>query len=203
MRMTNVVFTLIAFAAPLMAQQAAPIPQKTASAPSSAAGQEIWEKRHQSALKFLEASDTHKRLEQSLDKLLSDGRQSMLQRNPDLDPRFADEWVKRMRTRVKIDDLFNITVEAYERYFTSDELDELTRNQLALKSGRIYTLPPELAQKLKASSPVIQRDINMKTSLMGASLGKEVGQEIEKEHPEWGKNTAPATPPATAPETRK
>ena len=197
MRMTNAVLTLIAFAAPLIAQQPAPTPQKADSVPPSAAGHEVWEKRHQSALKFLEASDTHKRLEQSLDKLLSDGRQSMLERNPGLDPRFADEWVKRMRTRVKIDDLFNVAVEAYERYFTSDELDELTRDQLALKSGRIYTLPPQLAQKLKASSPVIQRDINTKTSIMGASLGKEVGEEIEKEHPEWGKNTGPATDPPT------
>ena len=68
---------------------------------------------------------------------------------------------------------------------------------MALKRGRIYTLPAELAEKLKRNSPVIQREINMKTTLIGANLGREVGEEIEKEHPEWGKDTGPATPPTT------
>ena len=196
MRIFKFVFVFVALAAPLMAQQPAPAATKTASVAPPAADQESVEKRHQGALKFLEASDARKRLEQSLDKLLADGRQSLLKRNQGLDPRFADEWMKRMRTQVKVDDLFNVTVQAYETHFTSDELDELTRDQLALKRGQIYTLPPELAEKLKANSPVIQREINMKTSLMGASLGKEVGQEIAKEHPEWTKDAVPAAVPA-------
>jgi hypothetical protein len=196
MRMTKVIFALAAFAAPLMAQTPASAPQKPASV-APAASQDPYEKRHQSALNFVQAADTRKRLEQSMDKLLTDGRQDMLKRNPGLDPRFADEWLKRMRTRVNVDEMVNVTVEVYERLFTSDELDELTRDQAAFKRGRIYTLPPDLAEKLKTNSPAIQRDINMKTSIIGASLGREVGQEIEKEHPEWGKDTGPATSPAT------
>lgn len=196
MRMTKVIFTL-ALAAPLLAQQPVPTPEKTPTVQASAADQDSWEKRHQSTLKFLEASDTHKRLEQSIDKLLTDGREALLKRNQGLDPRFADEWLKRMRSRVNVDDLFNVTVQVYETRFTSDELDELTRDQLALKRGKIYTLPPDLAEKLKTNSPLIQRAINMKTSIIGASLGRQVGQEIEKEHPEWGKDTGPPTTPTT------
>jgi hypothetical protein len=195
MRMTKVIFSLAMLAAPLLAQEPAPAPQPTASAQPSDADQYSWEKRHQSALKFLEATDARKRLEGSLDKLLTDGRSALLQRNQGLDPRFADEWLKRMRTRVSVDDLFNATVQVYETHFTSDELDELTRDQLALKRGQIYTLPTPLAEKLKTNTPIIQRAINMKTSIIGANLGRRVGQEIEKEHPEWGKDTGPATPP--------
>src|SRR5436309_10159285 len=104
MRMTKVIFTLAALAAPLLAQQPAPAPEKAPTVQASAADQDPWEKRHQSTLKFLEANDSHKRLEQSIEKLLTDGRAALLKRNQGLDPRFADEWLKRMRSRVNVDD---------------------------------------------------------------------------------------------------
>ncbi len=145
-------------------------------------------------MKFLQASDTRQRLQQTIDKLLSDGKQDLLKRNQGLDPRFADEWLKRMRLRVNLDELVTATAQVYEKYFTSEELDELAHAQLALKKGEIYTLSPELGQKLKSESPHILHDINIQTSLIGARLGSEVGHEIEKEHPEWGKDTGPAAP---------
>jgi hypothetical protein len=203
MRTTQLVLTLIVFAAPLVAQQSAPAPASSDAAPAPAAGQYGDPKLHQSAMKFLQASDARQRTEESMNKLLSDGRQALLARNQGLDPRFADEWLKRMKQRVRVDDLVNATAQVYEKYFTSSELDELTDAQLAMKRGQLHTIPGPLAQKLKAESPHIQRDINLQTSLVGARLGKEVGQEIEREHPEWGKNTGPAaatpekeTPPA-------
>jgi hypothetical protein len=192
MRITKVVLTLIVFAAPLMAQQ----PSAAANHPvsPSTAGQDGNSKLHASAMKFLEASDTRQRLEQSLDKLLTDGRQDLLKRNQGLDPRFADEWLKRMRLRVSLDEFVNATAQVYEEYFTSDELDELTHAQLAMKRGGINTLTASLGQKLKSAQPHIQREINVQTSLIGARVGKEVGQEIEKDHPEWGKDTGPPNP---------
>ncbi len=193
MRTTQVVLTFIALAESLIAQQPAPAPGSTAPASSLPAGQYGDPKLHDSAIKFLQASDARQRLGQNIDKLLTDGREAMLQRNQGLDPRFADEWLKRMRTRVNLDDLVNATAQVYERYFTSEELDELTQAQLAMKRGQLHTLPAELGQKLKANSPKILHDINVQTSLIGARLGKEVGQQIEREHPEWGKNTGPAT----------
>jgi hypothetical protein len=198
MRTTNVVLTLIAFAAPLMAQQSAPPPapaDHTAEAHATA-GQYGNPKLLESAMKFLQASDARQRLQQTIDKLLEDGRQALLQRNQGLDPRFADEWLKRMRLRVNLDDFVTATAQVYEKYFTSEELDELAKAQLALKHGQIHTLDPQLGQKMKSESPHILHDINIQTSLIGARLGSEVGHEIEKEHPEWGKNTGPA---ATAP----
>jgi len=195
----QLILTLIALALPIAAQQPARAPGKTSSAQPSATGNLGDKKEHQSALKFLAASDVRPRLQQSLDKLLADGRQSLLQRNPGLDPRFADEWVKRMRTRVSLDDFVDATARVYEKYFTSDELDQLTQVQLAMKKGEILTLAPELGQKLRSDSPRIQRDINTQTSLIGSHLGKVVGEEIERDHPEWGKDTGPASPTPAKP----
>lgn len=198
MRITSqLVVTLIALAVPVLAQQPAPAAASAAPVPTSSANQETSQKRHESAMKFLQMADARQRLEQVLGKLLDDGRKDLLQRNPGLDPRFADEWEKRMKLRVNLDDLVNATAQVYEKYFTRDELDQLTESQFALKKGQIHTLPAELGQKLKQDSPRIQRDINTQTSLIGARIGKEVGLEVEKDHPEWGKNTGPAnTDPA-------
>ena len=66
----------------------------------------------------------------------------MLQRNPGLDPKFGDEWVKRMRERIKPDDFVEITAKVYATYYTSDESEQMTQAQLALKNSKIYSLSP-------------------------------------------------------------
>ncbi len=145
-------------------------------------------------MKFLELSDARKRFEQNLEKLLDDGRKDLLKRNPGLDPRFADEWENRMRVRVKADDFVEATAGVYAKYFTHAELDELAQAQFALKAGRIHTISAELDKKLKADSPMIQREINVQTTMIGARLGKEVGDAVEKDHPDWAKGPAPGNP---------
>jgi hypothetical protein len=195
MRPTSVLLIFIAFAASLVAQQPAPAPANPAPAAApSAADQDAPQKRLDAAKKFLEVSDARKRFEQNLNKLLDDGRSDLLKRNPGLDPRFADEWEKRMRVRVKVDDFFDATAAVYAKYFTRAELDDLTQAQFALKNGHVHPVPAELDKKLKAESPHLQRDINLQTTMVGARLGKEVGVEVEKDHPEWAKPTTPATP---------
>jgi hypothetical protein len=194
----------MAMALPLAAQQPAPVHKNSAAASSKAAGpvaanparMNAEKQRLESALKFVQASDARPRLEQSLDKLLEEGKQAMMQRNPGLDPKFGDAWVKRMKERVKPDDFVEITAKVYATYYTSDELDQMTQAQLALKNSKIYSVAPELSQKIKANAPHIQQDINTDISRLGSSMSIEVGQEIEKEHPEWAKPLAPGTVPA-------
>jgi uncharacterized protein (DUF1810 family) len=188
MRIKDLVLTLTAFAVPLAAQQPAPA---TGSKPA-VLDQQAQTELHASAMKFVTASDTRQRLEQNLDKLLGDGKQSMLTTNPLMNPKFADEWLKRMRTRVNLDEFVSATARTYEKYFTCDDLEELTKGQLAMKRSQVYSLSPDLAQKLKSRSVLVQHDINVETSIIGGRVGKEVGEEIEKEHPEW------VTPSATA-----
>ena len=193
MRFFQLALTLIALAVPLSAQQPPPAsnPAPKPVTPS-AADQSSREKLHASAMKFVEAADARQRLEMTIDKLLQDGKQAMMTKNPGLDPRFGEEWIKRMRLRVNLDQIVAATAQVYEQYFTSDELDDLAEAQLAVKRSQVHSIPPQLSEKLKANSAFIQRDINTQTSLIGGRLGSEVGKEIEKDHPEWIKPPAPA-----------
>jgi hypothetical protein len=194
MRAAELLLMLTAMALPACAIQAAPAAAKaSADAPTAPSDQRTNVKLRQEALKFVEAADARQRLAENLDKLLEDGKQSMMERNPGLDPQFAEEWVKRMRTHIRLDDFVDATAGVYANYFTGEELEELTQAQMGLKSGRIHTLPPELAEKLKSDSAKIQHDINAATSALGARVSMEVGKEIEREHPEWIKAPGPAS----------
>jgi hypothetical protein len=192
MRSIKTVLIIVALTVAASAQQPA---QAKAAMPATTTESDR-QKLHDSAMKFVEASDARSRLEQNLGKLLEDGKQSMMHKNPGLDPQFGEEWMKRMRQRVSLDQFVVSTAQVYEKYFTSDELDELTRDQLAAKKGQGHALPPPLAEKLKTNSSFIQRDINTQTSIIGGRLGSEVGKEIEKDHPEWIK--APSGPDPSA-----
>jgi hypothetical protein len=210
MRTVQFVVLLAAMGLPLAAQQPAPVNKDSAPTPSKAARPvaanaallSAEKQRLENALKFVQASDAGPRMEQSLDKLLGEGKQAMMQRNPGLNPKFGDEWVKRMKERVKPDDFVEITAKVYATYYTSDELEQMTQAQLALKNSRLYSVAPELSQKIKANASHIQTDINTNISRLGSSMSIEVGQEIEKEHPEWAKPLPPGpsiatpTPPA-------
>jgi hypothetical protein len=190
MRTTNLILMLSLAAIPAAAQQ--PVPAPTA-APSNAPAQGTQTALHQSAVKFVEASDTRQRLEQNLGSLLDDGKQTLMKRDPLLNPKFADEWEKRMRKEVNLDEFVDVTARVYEKYYTSEELDQLTQAQLARKQGKPYSLPPQLAEKLKTNSAPVQSDINTETSLIGSRLSIAVGQEIEKDHPDWVKPVKPRT----------
>ena len=186
---------MFALTTPSPAQQPTPAPAKVAGGvPSVQADPAQRQTLHESAMRFVEAADARQRLAQNLDKLLEDGKQSMMRTNPGLDPQFGEEWIKRMRLRVSLDQFVVATAEVYEKYFTSDELDELAHGQLGLRNGQVYTLSPQLAQKMKTNSSFIQRDINKETTIIGGRLGSEVGKEIEKEHPEWIKPATAAAP---------
>lgn len=181
MRIATIVLALVATALPLAAQPSASTTLADAN------------KLHKSALAFVEASDARQRLQFSLDRLLEDGKQAMLRTNPGMNPDFGDEWVRRMRSRVSLDEFVNATAQVYERHFTSQELDQLALAQRAVKSGHSSPLPSDLVEKMKTESALIQHDINTQTSEIGSRLGKQIGEEIAKDHPEWVK------PPSTAP----
>jgi hypothetical protein len=196
MHSAKLVLMIVGLSVASFAPQPARAQANTAPAPLSTSDSAERQKLHDSAMNFVEASDGRQRFEQSLDKLLEDGKQTMMFKNPGLAPQFGDEWIKRMRQRVSLDQFVATTAQVYEKYFTRAELDKLTWAQLAFKKGGVYTLPPQLAEKLKTNSATIQEEINRATSLIGGRLGSEVGREIEKEHPEWITNLNATPAPA-------
>jgi hypothetical protein len=196
MHSAKLVLMMIALSIASFAQLPAHTQAKAAPAPPATSDSAERQKLHDSAMKFVEASDARQRIEQSLGKLLEDGKQTMMLKNPGLAPEFGDEWLKRMRQRVSVDQFVITTAQVYEKYFTSAELNELTWGQLALKNGGVYTLPDKLTEKLKSNSASIQQEINRATSLIGGRLGSEVGKEIEKDHPEWITKLNASAPPA-------
>jgi hypothetical protein len=197
MRSLKFALMIVSLSVAAVAQQPARSGAKAAKVPPAASSDSTdRQKLHESAMNFMQASDARQRLEKSLDKLLEDGKQAMMQKNPGLAPEFGDEWLKKMRQRVSLDQFVITTAQVYEKYFTSVELDQLTWEQLAFKKGAVYPLAPQLADKLKSNSPHIQQDINQATSSIGGRLGSEVGKEIEKEHPEWITKLNTNVPPA-------
>lgn len=198
MRTTEFLLMMALGATTATAQQPVPvaIPAPISPTPADAVAPAENTPLHQSALKFVEAADARSRLQQNLDKLLDDGKQALMKRDPLLNPKFADEWEKRMRQRVNLDEIVDSVARVYEKYYTSEELDQLAQAHLAMKQSKPYRIPPQLRDKLKANSPKIQTDINTETSLIGSRLGIEVGQQLEKDHPEWAKPIKPKTTPA-------
>lgn len=190
---------LVALAMSAMAQQpSSNAPDAGSTSASPPEEQSARRQLHANALKLVEASGGRQAMQESLDAMLETGKQKMLAAFPDFDARFADEWVKRMRQRLNFDDFVDVVARVYENYFTSDELVELTRAQLALQDGKTPALSPRVAEKLRSNAVSVQREVVLVTTRLGTRIGGQVGQEIGNEHPEWAKSTKPAVSPGPA-----
>ena len=116
----------------------------------------------------------------------------MLQACTGCDPRFSEEWSKRMSARLDLDDYINVIVAVYEKYLSDEDILRLIAAREAGKGGTPASIPPALVEKLTPLMPSIQSEIMGGTTQLGAKLGAEIAMEIGKEHPEYVKNVAPA-----------
>jgi hypothetical protein len=146
-------------------------------------------KLHADALKMVEDSGARAAIKQNMDKIMEDGRQALLRADPNTDPRFADEWVKRMRERMNLDEYVNAIARVYENYLTDQEILELQKAEADRKESKQPVISPELQKKLKENAVKIQSDVIAETSRLGGRLGGDIGQEIAKEHPDWVKTS--------------
>ena|SRR5258708_5340798 len=142
-------------------------------------------KLHAAAVKLVDASGAKESLRGNIPQLVSQGKAKMLEQFPEYDPAFAEEWAKRMLARLNVEDFVKVAVKAYEKHFTSGELEELIAFQAARKDNKPATLSPELQKKLTTAMPALMGDIAGGCTQVGAKLGGEIGGEIEKEHPEY------------------
>lgn len=180
----------------LSAQQTSPVPSQKDGVPSSAAQNPDTAKAEADAVKLVETSGGRQAMEKNLDKTLADGREALLRTDPSIDPRFADEWVKRMKERTNFDDYVKAIAKVYASYLTDDEILELTDVIVARKEGKDHPPSDHLKQKLTENAGKIEADVLAETTRIGARLGSAVGEEVAKEHPDWAKS---AKAPADAP----
>jgi hypothetical protein len=120
-----------------------------------------------------------------IDPNLDKGVAALKAQTPPLRPEFIEEWRKRMKERMKLDDFVAIVVQVYLRYFTADELDQLSDLVISRKEGKSAELSDAPKEKFQKDAVAIQSEIIGGTTQLGARLGGEVGEEIQKEHPEW------------------
>jgi hypothetical protein len=182
---------------PLFAQQNSSASPASDGAGSAAGRDTKAEKKlHADALALVKIGGAQDAIHLNMQKTLEDGKQKMLRAEPDTDPRFADEWVKRMKARLNADEYFEVLATVYERYFTDDEILQLSQAIEARKQGKEADISPDLQQKFKQNLVNIQSDVFAETSHIGARLGGEIGQEIANEHPGWMKASKPGNPPS-------
>jgi hypothetical protein len=140
---------------------------------------------HLKAMKLIEMSGGRERIVAGMPAMIEQGTAAMQKQCPDCNPAFFTEWGKRMSARLQVDDLLNVAILAYEKRFTSDELNEFLAVVNSKKTGKPVALSPALQEKLSGVMPAILGEITGRCAEIGAKLGSEVGAEIGKEHPEY------------------
>jgi hypothetical protein len=96
-----------------------------------------------------------------------------------LPPKAQDDFETEFLNEIKVDDLINLVVPAYDKYYTEAEIDQLT----------VFYKSP-LGQKMLASLPMMMQETRQAGGELGRQIGVRVGQEIDTklkagEYGEW------------------
>ncbi len=168
----------------------AQVSERKESITPSAAPARVDAPLHAKVVKLIELTVPREKLQANMPKLLEDGRKRMMEVCPTCTPEFGEEWVKRMKARVKVEDFMDVYVRVYEKYFNDDDVSELLAQSIAPVSNR-PPVSPRLQEKLKSLLPTIMGEVVGGCTQVGAKLGGEVGGEIGKEHPEYVRKSEP------------
>ncbi len=143
-------------------------------------------------MKLIELMGIRQKLDANIDKMVQQGTEKLTQEFPNFSPAFSEEWGKRMKARLKVEDFVNIVVMVYEKHYTNDDLVELIKAQ---KELNIEPFSPALRAALDVA-PRDERDHGGIYPTWRSTWG-EIGKEIATEHPDWVKAESSApTPPA-------
>ncbi|MGE5112514.1 MAG: DUF2059 domain-containing protein [Acidobacteriaceae bacterium] len=96
-----------------------------------------------------------------------------------LPPKAQDDFESEFLNEIKVDELVELVVPAYEKYYTEQEIDQLTA---------FYKSP--LGKKMVASLPTMMQEVSRAGGELGAQIGARVGQKIDAklkagEYGEW------------------
>jgi TonB family protein len=143
---------------------------------------------HEKALALVEISGTKQSIEAMLPKLIENARNPASE-GTNADPRFVDEWRKRMTARLQVADLVTVPVRVYEKYLTADEISEMISIWSSQKDSKPASPSPALQEKLKSILPSMRSDIDAGLAGLSEQRGGEISQEILTEHPDYAQRT--------------
>ncbi|MGA2250574.1 hypothetical protein [Terracidiphilus sp.] len=146
---------------------------------------EITPQLHEAAIGFITAARIRKNMLVHADPFLEQISKSLNSQHPNLNPGFTEEWQKRIKDRLDTDKYDAIWVHEYERYFTTEELNQLTDFLAQHREGNITDVSDALKIKLTIYQEDMLMEIDDGVNDWLDKLGCEVGEEIAKEHPEW------------------
>jgi hypothetical protein len=149
-------------------------------------------KVHEKALQLTQLSALRQQIQTRIESTLQQGKDLTLRQSSQVDPAFGDEWVKRMRSRIHVEDFIAVYVRVYEKYFTLSDLQELIDAQGAVNDSRPPTRSQPLQDKIKSTGIAMQKEVLDGCAEIVTRVGKEVSLQIEKEHPGWVKTAKPA-----------
>jgi hypothetical protein len=164
---------------------AAFVSPQTASPKADIPASKIDPKLHADSAQLVELSGLKKKVQETLSKGLADGSKKIMEQCPSCKPEFAEEWTKRMLTRMNPDEFTAVYLEEYEKYLTDDEIVELIKLQQGMNEGHPVTPTDQLKEKLTKVLPSLMSETMGRCTQIGAKLGAEVAGEITKEHPDW------------------
>jgi len=168
------------------AQQASP------ARPAEDAPAVVETETHENAVKLIELMGIRQKLNANIDKIVQQGMEKMTQQFPNFPPAFSEEWGKRMKARLKVEDFVDVGVKVYEKHYTNDDLVELIKAQKEVNESKAPAISPRLQDKVSKESTLAMSEIMGGFTQLGALLGGEVGKEIAAEHPDWVKAESPA-----------
>jgi TonB family protein len=115
---------------------------------------------------------------------------ALMKQNPNLPPRFVDETMQRAKEKLLGPEIEEMAVEAYAKFFTRDDVQQMIAYQES-----------PIGRKIKQVNPQMLAELSGRVSVFAQNVGRDAAAEVIKEHPEYLKkpeSAEPATPPQSA-----
>ena len=177
--------------APVLTAQQKPAQATPAQAPAQAAGAKstagIDPAKEAAIRKLFEIQGINKSFQQIVTTMISNMRPMM---NSSLPPgeyrdKLLDLFSERFQSKLHVEQFVNLTVPIYDKYFTQDEIEGLTK---------FYQTP--LGKKVITVLPQVLVESQTESMKLGEKYGREAMAEVLEEHPDLKKGLEEA---ATAP----
>jgi len=165
---------------PTQAQK--PAPTQAAAAPAQAgsanSAQSIDPAKEAAIRKMFEVMGTSKMMQQVLGAMSGNMKPMLMSSLPpgDYREKLTDLFFDKFQSKVRVEQLLNLTVPIYAKYFSKEEIEGLTR---------FYQTP--LGQKALSVLPQTVVEIQAESMKLGERLGREAMVEVLDEHPDLKK----------------